>query len=197
MVSETLNEACMKPTLRKFLPLALAIAAQLLILKSLGRRWWCEQMDASPIGTSAWDIHTSQHIFDPYSLSHLQHGIVFFALLTLLKRPSLLLAVLLEIAWEILENTPLVIDRYRAVTASLGYSGDSIINSLGDTLSCACGYMLASKMGGKWALLLFLAVEATMLYIYRDSLTLNVIMLLYPLQIIKDWQTSGLVSPAG
>lgn len=155
----------------------------------MNRLIWCTC--ATPqfwIGDSA-SSHTSQHLFDPYSFSHFQHGIFFFALLTLIKRPFLSVALILEVLWEVLENTPYVIERYRTDTIALSYTGDSIINSLGDLFACYLGFLAASKLPWKFSLAVYLAIELIMLILIRDSLTLNVIMLLYPLESIKNWQT--------
>jgi hypothetical protein len=99
---------------------------------------------------------------------------------------------LVEAGWEILENSPIIIDRYRSATASLGYNGDSIVNSTGDLLSCAVGYALAQRIGWKWSIGLFVVIELVMLLMIRDNLTLNVIMLLYPIEAIKRWQGGAL-----
>lgn len=101
---------------------------------------------------------------------------------------QLLIALVLEAGWEILENSPIIIERYRAATASLGYSGDSIVNATGDVLSCALGFVVARSIGWKGSLGLFLAVELVMLYLIRDNLTLNVLMLSYPIDAIRKWQ---------
>jgi hypothetical protein len=132
--------------------------------------------------------HTSQHIFDPYSMSHFQHGLVFFFLFSLVARPKLELAVLLESIWEYAENTPTVINRYRTATIALGYVGDSITNSVADVLCCVIGFWVARTINWRLSLAVYLLVEIFMLVAYRDSLILNVIMLLYPLDSIKAWQ---------
>lgn len=132
--------------------------------------------------------HTSQHLLDPYSFSHIQHGLLFAALLCWAKKPYLEIALLIEAGWEILENTPLIIDRYRAATASLNYYGDSILNSMGDLLSCAMGFYVAMRVPRSVSISLFIAIETVMVIVLRDSLLLNVIMLLYPLEAIKEWQ---------
>lgn len=136
---------------------------------------------------------TSQLLGDPYSFSHLLHGIIFFAILWLFRKRisagwRLLIATVIEMGWEILENTPLIIDRYRAGTASLDYYGDSIWNSLGDVGFMLLGFWLTWKLGWKWSVLIVIAIELIMLFLMRDNLTLNVLMLVYPVQAIKDWQ---------
>jgi len=136
---------------------------------------------------------TSQMIADWYSLSHLVHGLLFYAILWLLARRwpverRFLTALLLEAAWEVTENTPFVIDRYRATTAALGYTGDSIINSLSDISIMALGLLLARKLPVRAALLLVLALEVIPLFTIRDNLTLNVWQLIAPSKALQAWQ---------
>jgi len=142
--------------------------------------------------SEAWTNTTSQNLGDPYSLSHFLHGVIFFWFLRGVapKTPlsaRLVVAVALEMAWELLENSPMVIERYRR-TASLDYSGDTILNSVGDTLSMALGFYFASRFDWKASVAVFIAFELLGLYLARDNLTLNVIMLIYPLEAIKEWQ---------
>lgn len=146
--------------------------------------------------SGAWDSSTSQQMADPYSFSHILHGIiVFWALWILRKKISLgtrfLIALLLEMGWEILENTPLIINRYRANTASLDYFGDSVLNSFFDVVFAMFGFWLASKFSWKWSLAFFVMIELVLLYLIRDNLTLNVLMLLYPIPSIRAWQVLG------
>lgn len=136
---------------------------------------------------------TSQLIADPYTFSHILHGIIFFAILFVVFRKlsfewKLLITVLIEVGWEILENSSFIIDRYRAQTASLDYYGDSILNSFSDVAFCALGFWVASKLPWKWTLVFVIAVELIMLALIRDNLTLNIIMLVYPIEAIKQWQ---------
>ncbi len=102
----------------------------------------------------------------------------------------LVLVLTLEVLWEIAENSEAVIERYRRATIALGYIGDSVFNSFGDIASCAVGFLLATRLPVRWSILLFFAVEATMLAAYRDSFLLNVLMLAYPIEAIKSWQTA-------
>jgi hypothetical protein len=138
---------------------------------------------------------TSQLFGDPYSFSHVLHGIIFFWLLTLLFRKmsfqsKFLTAMMIEIAWEILENSPFIINRYRTATAALDYYGDSILNSVADLIFCMLGFYMASKLHWKWSVVLFALIELIMLATIKDNLTLNVVMLLFPIQAIKNWQLS-------
>ena len=142
---------------------------------------------------SAWSSETSQNFGDPYSFSHILHGIIFFWILTAIARRAPLEwkfigAMLIEIGWEILENSPLIINRYRATTASLDYYGDSILNSLGDIAFCMLGFWLAWRMPWKWTLATLVGIELIMLVTIRDNLTLNILMLLTPVSAIRDWQ---------
>ena len=138
----------------------------------------------------------SQHLSDWYSFSHVIHGFLFFGLgwLVLRRRPlglRLVLAVILEMAWEIVENSPMVIDRYRAATSAVGYSGDSILNSLSDGTMMILGFVAASRLPWKVTLGLAIAFELFTLAVIRDNLTLNVLMLVHPVDAIRVWQAAG------
>ena len=182
--------------IRKYIgPIAvigLILIATVVQLRLQGRLWVCTCPRIFATG-DAWGSQTSQLFLDPYSLTHLAHGLMFAGLLGLVFRrtpPSwrLVIAVGLESAWEIIENTNTVIDRYRAATASLDYHGDTIVNSLGDITACAIGFMLARKLGWVRSIILFLAVEIVLVLWIRDSLILEIIMLIHPIQAIKVWQ---------
>src|SRR5262249_54327049 len=132
----------------------------------------------------------------PYSLSHVLHGILFFGLLWLFRRRLSLnvraaIAACIEIGWETLENSPIIINRYRAATVSFGYTGDSIVNSLGDIISFMAGFYIARKLGWRASVAIFLAVELLMLWLIRDNLTLNVLMLLWPIDAVRKWQAAA------
>ena len=132
-------------------------------------------------------------VSDWYSLSHIVHGLLFYALLWLLGRNwpfgwRFTVAVLAESSWEVLENTPWIIDRYRATTAAIGYSGDSVVNSMSDILMMALGFALARKLPVWGAVLLLVALEAIPLYVIRDNLTLNVLALVAPIKAVQAWQ---------
>jgi hypothetical protein len=136
---------------------------------------------------------TSQMLADWYSLSHIVHGLLFYGLLWLAFRrwPAewrFVVAVLIEAAWEVTENTPMVIDRYRATTAALGYSGDSVINSMSDILMMALGFLAARKLPVWASIALLIALEAIPLLVIRDNLTLNVWALLAPNPAVQAWQ---------
>lgn len=139
---------------------------------------------------------TSQHISDWYSFSHLLHGLIFYFLFWLLApRASfgtrLILAVALEAGWEIAENTPMVIDRYRQTALAQGYFGDSIVNSLSDTLAAVIGFFLARAWPVWMSVLVVITVELVLAYAIRDNLTLNILQLIHPVEAVSRWQTGG------
>ncbi|BBF68905.1 DUF2585 domain-containing protein [Sphingomonas bisphenolicum] len=143
----------------------------------------------------ALDSGNSQHIADWYSLSHVIHGFLFYAgARLLLKRrpigPRLALAVLIESAWEILENSPIIIDRYRTATIALGYSGDTILNSMSDIGMMTLGFLFAARAPVWVTVTLAVALELLALAVIRDNLTLNVLMLTWPIDAVRDWQAA-------
>jgi hypothetical protein len=145
------------------------------------------------IWAAAWTDCTSQHLLDAYTFSHVLHGVIFYWLLRpLAGRLSLpwrlIVAMSLEVGWELLENSPVIIEHYRNNTASFNYAGDSILNSLGDLLATFGGFVFASRTSWKWAVAIFVLLELAALYLSRDNLTLNVLMFLYPIEAIIDWQ---------
>ena len=173
------------------LPLAMIVA-----LRLMGRVWWCACGGWELWNGEIWSSHTSQHLLDHYSFTHVLHGVLLCGIICwLFPRMSmpwrLWLALLVETAWEVIENTPFIIQRYREATIDTGYEGDSIINSGGDLLACAAGFFIAKKLGFKLSVVFFIIVEAGLLLWIRDNLTLNVIMLLYPFEAIKEWQMAG------
>jgi hypothetical protein len=124
------------------------------------------------------------------------HGIGFYALLWLVARrlpPGVrfVIAVLLEAAWEVFENTPFVINRYRAATISLDYYGDSVINSMSDIVSMMLGFWIARRAPPWLSVVLVVVLEVTVVLIIRDNLTLNILMLIHPFEAIKRWQLGG------
>lgn len=158
-----------------------------------GRLWWCACGYFWLWSGDAWSADNSQHLFDPYTFTHVLHGIVLYWLLAWgLPRVSppwrLWLAVSMEALWEVFENSTFIIERYRTATISLGYQGDTIVNSLGDILVCGIGYVLARRLGFRNSLALFVAIEVVLLIWIRDSLLLNIVMLIHPIDAIKAWQ---------
>ncbi|RFZ86944.1 DUF2585 domain-containing protein [Shinella sp. WSJ-2] len=135
----------------------------------------------------------SQHLSDWYTPSHIIHGILFFGLFTLFLRKTdinvrLVLSLIVECAWEILENTDMIINRYRESTISLDYFGDSVINSSADILAMVVGFFLASRLPVWASVAIVIVFEATTTYLIRDGLTLNILMLVWPLEAVKTWQ---------
>ena len=188
---------------RRAILAALAIAAVTVIVLLA--------MDRPPICTCGYvklwhgNINSSgnsQHIADWYTPSHIIHGMIFYALGWLLfarwkiggagsVRWGITLAVLIEAAWEVLENTPFIIDRYRSVTVNWGYSGDSVLNSFADIGWMSFGFFLALRLPVKVTAALAVIAEIATAIIVRDNLTLNVVMLLFPLDSIAQWQAAG------
>ena len=143
-----------------------------------------------------FSAENSQHVSDWYTFSHIIHGFAFYGLLWLVGRrwpvgARLLLAVVFESAWEIFENTDMVINRYREVTISLDYYGDSVLNSVCDILAMVAGFLIASRLPVWTIVALTVTMELFVLWFIRDNLTLNIIMLVYPLENIKHWQGGG------
>jgi hypothetical protein len=168
----------------------------IVLLRFEGRVWWCDCRTLRPWISDVWTSHCSQHLLDPYSLTHLLHGVIFYGVLAWLA-PRLrvswrfCIAVAVAAGWEVLENSSFIINRYREETMSLDYMGDSAVNALGDILSCAAGFFIARWLGLLRSLALIVAVEVGLLFLIRDNLTLNVIMLIRPVDAIKEWQAAG------
>jgi hypothetical protein len=167
-----------------------------------------ERPPICPCGTVRlwWGVvessENSQHIADWYSFSHVIHGLLFYAAAHLLWRRwgllkgaparwALAIAVAIEGSWELLENSPIIIDRYRAVTISWGYSGDSILNSGADIGWMIGGFLLAARLPVWVSVVMAIAFELFTLFMIRDNLTLNVLMLVWPLDAVRQWQAGG------
>lgn len=169
------------------------LVAAAAILLAMGRNPICT-CGAIDLWVGARDSpNTSQMLTDWYSLSHIVHGLLFYAGLWLVARRwplewRFLTALLVEASWEVIENTPVVIDRYRATTAALGYTGDSVINSLSDIAMMAFGFLLARKLPVRAAVLTLVALEVIPLFAIRDNLTLNVWALMAPNTMLQAWQ---------
>lgn len=175
--------------------LAVLVVA-MLQLRHQGRVWWCSCGQFFLWAGEIWSSHNSQHFLDPYTFTHVLHGFAFCWLLALCPpRVStawrLWLAIFLESLWEVFENTEFIIQRYRETTAALGYNGDSVANSLGDILTCGIGFMIARWLGFRRSLVVFALTELVLIVWIRDSLILEVLMLIYPIEAIKAWQTGA------
>ena len=174
----------------------LAVLSMLMLVAMIELRMGREPMCTCGF-ISLWhgpvDSQNSQQISDWYTFTHVLHGIGFYALIFLFGRRlpvpvRLLIAVFLEGAWEIAENSPFIIDRYRTATVSLDYYGDSIVNSVSDVVAMMLGFWMARRFP-VWATVVFLvAVEILLAVVIRDNLTLNIIMLVHPIDAIKQWQ---------
>ncbi|MFA5934532.1 MAG: DUF2585 family protein [Candidatus Paceibacterota bacterium] len=143
-----------------------------------------------------WSSENSQRIADPYTFSHIAHGLIFYGFLWLVTRKipvkyRFILAVIIESTWEILENSPLIINRYREATIAQGYVGDSILNSLSDIVWMSLAFIFASRTKVWICVLLIVVMELGCAYFVRDNLTLNIIMFIHPFEAIKNWQMLG------
>jgi uncharacterized membrane protein YjdF len=181
-----------KKNIRPVLVIGLMLIATALVEHLQGRLWKCECPDFIWTG-NAWGSQTSQLFFDPYSFTHLLHGFMFAGLLTLLIRNMsktwrFVMAIAIECAWEMIENSNTIIDRYRQATAALGYHGDSVLNSMGDVFCCGVGFLLAVRLGWRWGIVMFVGVELALTLCIRDSLLLEMLMLIHPFDSIKTWQ---------
>lgn len=173
--------------------LLVILAATLLLM---GRVPWCTCGYVKLWHGEVLSSENSQHLTDWYSFTHIVHGFGLYGILWLVTRSwplglRLLLAMALEVTWEIIENTDFVIDRYRETTAALGYYGDSIVNSIGDVLFCVLGLFLAARLPVWATVALSITIEVVLAYVIRDNLTLNIIMLIHPSDAIKAWQLEG------
>jgi Protein of unknown function (DUF2585) len=172
------------------------IAAAALTLLAMGQPLICRCGTVKLWQGDVMGPENSQQLADWYSPSHLIHGLLFYGLLWLIarRRPlglRALIALVIESGWEILENSPIIIDRYREATISLGYRGDSVINSVSDITFMLIGFALAARLPVAVSIALAILLELAVGYLIRDNLTLNIIMLIWPLEAIRTWQGGG------
>ena len=189
------HSSAQRERLWPWLVIAVVMGVAAVLLRYEGRLWICSCGHVLLWAGNTKSSDNSQHIFDPYSFTHVLHGFVFYALLALVVPRlavawRLALALTIEAIWEVIENSPAVIDRYRQATLALGYEGDTIVNSLADILCCGIGFVLARRLGFRRSLAVFIATEVILILWIRDSLILNVVMLLFPIEAIKKWQMS-------
>ena len=178
-----------------FIALGIAVAAAAILLW-MGRPLICT---CGEVKLWVGEVHgpdNSQHLADWYTPSHIIHGFLFYWLgwLFLRRNPPgdrLLAAIFIEAAWEILENSQWVIDRYREATMALGYNGDSVINSLFDMIWMIVGFGIARRLPVWATVAIAIGFELLTLVVIRDNLTLNVLMLVAPVEAISNWQGAG------
>ena len=173
--------------------LAAFVAVQVAVLALMGVPWVCK------CGVKLWEGgilngQTSQHIADWYTPSHMVHGVLFYALVRWVfpkwRMPLVLLSAAgLEIGWEIFENTPWVIDRYRTATAASDYSGDTILNSVSDVGFMLLGFLLAWRWRFTWVVVFVLVMELLALWMIRDNLLLQIVTFIWPIDALVDWQS--------
>ncbi len=178
----------------QYVLLAVALVAiQIIVLKIQGHIFICDCGFVKFWHGALNSPEDSQHISDWYTFSHMIHGFVFYWLIRKFTKGklsiplSLIIAMGIEVGWEILENSPLIINRYRE-TASLMYYGDSILNSVSDVMWETLGFILAYKLSTKASIAIVIGLELFTLYMIKDNLVLNIIMLAYPFEFIKNWQ---------
>jgi Protein of unknown function (DUF2585) len=193
------HAAAPAPAKQKYWAVAATIAVMVatgLLLRFEGRLWICACGSIRIWSGQICSADNSQHFLDPYSFTHVLHGFLFMWLIVWVLRPlrrlrgswQLVLAMAIEGAWEVFENTNFVIERYRSETAALGYNGDTVINSFGDLLCCLLGFVVARRLGLKRSLLVFLVIETVLILWIRDSLLLEILMLVRPIDAIRAWQ---------
>lgn len=173
--------------------MGLVLLLQVFLLHAQGRLFFCGCGYFQIWIGDTCSSNNSQQLFDPYSFTHVLHGFLLCWLIALLFRRfssgwQIWLALLLESAWEVFENTSFVINKYRTETAALGYQGDTVVNSLGDLACALAGILVARQLGLKRSLILFVLIELILILWIHDSLLLQILMLVRPAPAIKSWQ---------
>jgi len=177
---------------------ALGCLCVLLVNGLMGQPLYCRCGALNIVSLEVFSRHNSQHLLDPYSLTHAMHGVLLAGLFTRIPWSRLQAyrfqaVIVLETLWELLENSPMVIQRYRTATVSLDYTGDSLVNSFGDILSCSAGYLIFFMLGIRKSAVIFIASELLLVFAIRDCLLLNILMLAWPIETIKAWQLQAIL----
>jgi uncharacterized membrane protein YjdF len=165
----------------------------IVLLRAQGRSLLCACGEFEIWTSDTCSSNNSQQLFDPYSVTHVVHGFLFFYLVVLVFRRltggwQVVLTLALEAAWEVFENSSFVIERYRTATAALGYQGDTVVNSIGDLACALIGFLIARQIGVRNSLILFVLLELILFLWIRDSLLLQILMLIRPIEGLKAWQ---------
>jgi hypothetical protein len=179
----------------------IALVGMIAAERVMGRIWISQSGQVKLWVSETNGAETSQQIFDWYTVTHVEHGLVLYGIAWLVCRKmigvresaawtwwSFMWVLLAEAGWEVLENSPIIIDRYRAQTMAVGYAGDTILNSVMDVASCMLGWWIARRLPWWGTLGVLVVVEVFLLFAIRDNLTLNGIMLFWPIEVIKQWQ---------
>jgi hypothetical protein len=178
---------------RQIFAAGVVLLLMIVLLRAQGRLLLCACGQFEIWTSDTCSSNNSQQLFDPYSLTHVLHGFLFFYLVVLVFRrlargSQLLLALALEAAWEVFENSSFVIERYRTATAALGYQGDTVVNSIGDLACALIGFLIARQVGIGGSLILFALLELILILWIHDSFVLQILMLVWPIEAIKSWQ---------
>jgi Protein of unknown function (DUF2585) len=181
---------------RTTLTIVAVTAAMAAVLVAMGRVPICTCGTVKLWHGVVFSSENSQHLTDWYSFTHVTHGVLFYGALWVVGRrwpvtTRVILATITEASWEIVENTDFIINRYREVTISLDYFGDSVINSVMDVVSMLAGFLIAWRLPTWATVALILAVELFLAWAIRDNLAINILMLVYPLDVVRTWQTAG------
>jgi hypothetical protein len=181
--------------MRKFLLLVIIscfVSIPIIFLTAYSQPFLCNCQNWTVVNFDIWSALNSQTLFDPYSLSHLCHGLLLTLLVGYLfkfpKATLIAVCAVVETLWEVVENSPMMIERYRKATIAVGYSGDSVVNSMSDLTFALLGALIATNLSKKSTLGLVVLLELTSLFWIKDNLTLNILMLFYPIPEIAEWQ---------